>query len=180
MVSLFFLFYLLVFILTVVGMMRGWAREMLVTFAVILAIFIIYILELLLPESFSSLNESGRAAYFWFRSVILIVLVIFGYQTPNIQKIVRGALNRERLADSLLGIILGALNGYLIVGTLWYYMHVSMYPFTDVILPPNYPNNPFPSLSMDFINYLPPMWLQGTPLYVVVAIAFAFVIVVLI
>lgn len=180
MVSLAFLFYLLIFILTIIGMMRGWARELLVTFAVILAIFIIYILELLLPESFSSLNESGREAYFWFRSVILIVLVIFGYQTPNLQKIAGARFARERLADSLLGIILGAVNGYLIIGTLWYYMHVSMYPFSNVILPPNYPNNPFPQLSMDIVNYLPPMWLQGTPLYVVVAIAFAFVIVVLI
>lgn len=180
MVSLAFLFYLLVFILAIIGMLRGWAREMLVTFAVILAIFIIFILELLLPESFSSLNESGREAYFWFRSLILIVLVVFGYQTPNLQKIIKGSLARERLADSLLGIILGATNGYLIVGTLWYYMHVSMYPFKNVILPPTYANNPFPQISMDLINYLPPMWLQGTPLYVVVAIAFAFVIVVLI
>ena len=65
MVSLAFLFYFMIFILGIVGLMRGWARELLVTFSVILAIFIIYILELLLPESFSSLNETGREAYFW-------------------------------------------------------------------------------------------------------------------
>ncbi|MCU0485079.1 MAG: CvpA family protein [Anaerolineales bacterium] len=180
MVSLAFLFYFMIFILGIVGLMRGWARELLVTFSVILAIFIIYILELLLPESFSSLNETGREAYFWFRAAILIVLVIFGYQTPNLQKFAGPRFVRERLADSLLGLVLGALNGYLIIGTLWHYMHVAMYPFTSVILPPNHPSNPFPQLSMDMINFLPPVWLQGTPLYVVVAIAFAFVIIVLI
>ena len=180
MVSLAFIFYLLILIFAIVGLMRGWARELLVTFAVILAIFIIIILEALLPQFFTSLNESGAKAYFWFRSVILIVLVIFGYQTPNLPKIAGARFARERLADSMLGLVLGAVNGYLVVGTLWYYMHVAMYPFSNVILPPNYPGNPFPQISMTLINYLPPVWLTGTPLYVVVAIAFAFVIIVLI
>ncbi len=180
MVSLAFLFYLLILIFAIVGLMRGWARELLVTFAVILAIFIIFILETLLPQFFTSLNELGAKAYFWFRSMILMVLVFFGYQTPNMPKLAGARFARERLADSLLGLVLGAVNGYLVIGTLWYYMHVAMYPFPTMILPPNYPGNPFPELSMNLIKYLPPVWLTGTPLYVVVAIAFAFVIVVLI
>lgn len=180
MVSLAFLFYLMILIFAIVGMMRGWARELLVTFAVILAIFIIFILETLLPQFFTSLNESGAKAYFWFRTLILILLVFFGYQTPNLPRVGGARFARERLADSVLGLVLGAINGYLVVGTIWYYLHVAMYPFPSLILPPNYPGNPFPELSASLIKFLPPVWLTGTPLYVVVAIAFAFVIVVLI
>jgi hypothetical protein len=49
-----------------------------------------------------------------------------------------------------------------------------------VILSPYTPGNPFPPISTELLAYLPPVWLTGTPLYIVVAIAFAFVIVVLI
>ena len=59
----------------------------------------------------------GSAAQFWMRFVILIMLAFFGYQTPNLPKLSgSGRWARERLQDTLLGIFLGVLNGYLIVG----------------------------------------------------------------
>ncbi len=62
--------------------------------------------------------------------MLLIVLVFFGYQTPNIPRLAgSGRFARERLQDSLLGLFLGALNGYLVWGTFWYFLDQARYPF---------------------------------------------------
>ena len=63
------------------------------------------------------------------------MLVFFGYQTPNIPRFAP-KMNREKLQDIILGVVIGALNGYLIAGTIWFYMADAGYPFTQVITPP--------------------------------------------
>jgi len=179
MVSLSFFFLFFVVIFGVIGMMRGWAKELLVIFSVILAIFVVSILESLVPGLLNSFTQAGTQAYFWLRALILMVLVFFGYQTPNLPKLGGGAkFARERLQDSLLGFFLGAINGFLVVGTLWYYMHISGYPFPDIIIPPD-PNNPFTNSAFRMLPWLAPNWLTGPVLYVSVALAFVFVLVVL-
>ena len=69
----------------------------------------------------------GSEAQFWMRVVILIMLAFFGYQTPKLPKISEAKFARERLSDTLLGLFLGVLNGYLIVGTLWYFLAQANY-----------------------------------------------------
>lgn len=174
--SFFFLFFIVIF--GVIGSMRGWAKEMLVVFSVVLAVFIISILESVVPGLMQSLTPAGTQAYFWLRAVILLMMVFFGYQTPNIPKLGGARFARERLQDSLLGFVLGALNGFLIVGTLWYYMHVSGYPFQSFIRPPA-EGDPFTELALRMIPWLAPTWLRGTLLYISIAVAFIFILVVL-
>ena len=79
---------------------------------------------------------------------------------------------RERLADSLLGVFLGALNGYLIIGTLWWFLIESNYPF------PKYITKPTPDPAI--IAYLPPDLLGIPVIFFAIAVAFLFVIVVFI
>ena len=45
MITLNYLFYLFIVLFAIIGAMRGWAKELLVTFSVILSIFIILVLE---------------------------------------------------------------------------------------------------------------------------------------
>ena len=109
MVSLIVVFGILIVLFAVIGAMRGWAKELLVTSSVVLALFLINILENYIPPYRSALTtepETMLAA----RAVILLLLTFFGYQTPHI-RVLQPKLVRERLQDTLLGFILGALNG---------------------------------------------------------------------
>jgi hypothetical protein len=179
MATLSFVFFFLIAIFAIIGSLRGWSKEMMVTFSVILAIFIIYILEGIVPGLMNSLTPQGTAAYFWLRAGILCILVFFGYQTPNFPKIGGQRFARERLQDVLLGLFLGALNGFLIAGALWYYMKEAGYPFPNQIRAP-VPGDPFTDNAFRLYPWLAPAWLKGNTLYIAVALAFVFVIVVFI
>lgn len=171
------IFWLFVIFFAVIGMIRGWAKELLVTFAVILALFIMAVLQQFVPfirEAVLNANKGDPQPVFWFRTLLLMILVFFGYQGPNIAKLV-GSMKfaREKLQDSLLGLFLGAINGYLIIGTLWYFLDQARYPFPNLIMANLSPT------AKDLLLFLPPNWLLGTPtIYFAVAIAFAFVLVV--
>jgi hypothetical protein len=176
MVSLGFFFFFLVALFAVIGAMRGWAKELLVTFSVIVSVFIITVLERYIPAVYTSFAQPGTEPQFWMRTMILILLVFFGYQTPNLPKLAGTRFARERLEDMLLGLFLGALNGYLIIGTLWLYLHQAGYPY-PYITPPD-PNTELGVAAMRLLEWLPPRWMGPPVIYFAVAIAFIFVIVV--
>ena len=176
MIGLNVLFWILVILFAFIGMNRGWAKELLVTFSVILALFIIMVLEHYVP--FIRDNLITGQAQFWFRFAIVMGSVFFGYQTPNLPRL--AATNRfvrERLQDSLLGIFLGALNGFMIFGTLLYYMSSANYPFSFIAKPPS---GPIADAIIRLIPFMPPNWLGIPTVYFAVALAFGFVLVVFI
>ena len=115
MVYLNFIFYCFVILFAVIGAMRGWAKEMMVTASAILALFVIVVLETYVKGLAQTFAVPGSTGQFWMRIAIVIILAFFGYQTPNLPRIGGDRFARERLQDSLLGVFLGALNGYLIV-----------------------------------------------------------------
>lgn len=175
MITLSFTFWMFVILFGLIGSMRGWAKELLVTFGVILGLFLIAVCERFAPDTLRRFLLERGTAQFWVKSLVILVLVIFGYQTPNIQRIAQGHFAREKISDALLGFFIGALNGYLIVGTIWYFMEWANYPFAPHIRPPE--------TTLAMMNYLPPKLLiaSNSPLiYFGVAIAFVFVIVVFI
>jgi uncharacterized membrane protein required for colicin V production len=175
MVSLNILFWMLVILFGMIGSMRGWAKEMLVTFGVILSAFLITIMERWVPFINKTIAFEGGATQFWMRTLILLVIIFFAYQTPSLAKLAgSGRFARERLQDTLLGLFLGAVNGYLIFGSIWYWLDFAGYPFPNIV------SKPTSEAALVLINLLPPHWL-GTPMiYFAVAIAFAFVLVVFI
>lgn len=179
MVSLSFVFWIFVGFFAIVGAMRGWAKELLVSFSVILAIFIIKVLEAFVPFVRDFLVQSGPAPEFWFRSIIVILMSFFGFQTPSIQRLAGAKFARERLQDVLLGLFIGALNGYLIVGTIWFFLHEAVYTPFPQIVPPT-PDTPMGEQALELITYLPPRWLGIPTVYFTVALAFAFVVIVFI
>ncbi|HEY9077991.1 MAG TPA: CvpA family protein [Anaerolineaceae bacterium] len=179
MISLNVIFWIYVVFFALIGAMRGWAKELLVAFAVILSLFIIAVLERFVPFIRDNLAVNSQVTLFWIRVIILFALVFFGYQSPNIPRLAgSNRFARERLQDILLGLFLGAVNGYLVVGTLLFYLHDAKYPF-PIITPPQ-PNTPMGQATLQLISYMPPHWM-GTPvIYFAVAVAFAFVLVVFI
>lgn len=176
MVSLTVIFWMFVILFAIIGAMRGWAKELIVTFSVVLALFIITVLESYVGLVKNTIVANGGKSLFWTRTSIVVFLVFFGYQTPNIKAIAGARFARERLQDILLGLLLGAINGYLAVGSLWYFLHQSGYPF-DIILPPQ-PGTPMGDAAFRLIEILPPDWLVIPWIYFAVGLSFLFIIVV--
>jgi hypothetical protein len=123
------------------------------------------------------LKQDSPALYFWLRSIILTLLVFFGYQTPNIARFA-SKMNREKVQDILLGAFLGAINGYLIAGTIWFYMFEAGYPFHTIIAPDQ--NTAVGKAAAALLQYMPPRVLGIPAIYFAVVLAFIFVIVVFI
>ncbi|WP_152031773.1 hypothetical protein [Longilinea arvoryzae] len=172
-------FWMYVVLFALIGGMRGWARELLVSFSVILAMFIINVLERFVPFVRDTLPLTAPNSLFWMRTLIILSLVFFGYQTPKIPRLAEsGRFARDRLQDSLLGIFLGAFNGYLIFGSLWFYMNAANYPFAIVTAP--MAGTPIGDAAIRLLSFLPPNWLGSPAIYFAVAIAFVFVLVVFI
>jgi hypothetical protein len=171
MMTLNVVFWMLVFLFGVIGAMRGWAKELLVTVSVLVALFIMNILGQFGP--FKIFTPPLGSKGFWAPAIILMVMVIIGYQTPMIVRLASGKLVREKFSDMLLGFFIGLLNGYLIFGCLWFFMIQAGYPFAPAITAPP-PPPPF------IVDYLPPSYLQGFVLYGAVAVAFIFVLLVFI
>jgi uncharacterized membrane protein required for colicin V production len=174
MMSVVYLFWMYVIIFGFIGWMRGWAKELLVSFSVILALALNHVLRRYIPLA-QSLPETD-ISLFWVRTMILLVLVYFGYQTViSIPHLASRAV-RERLQDTLFGAILGAINGYLIAGTMLFYLHIADYPFENVI------SKPVDPVLLQRVNqmmlYMPPQLLGEPGIYFAIIIAFVFVLVV--
>ncbi|NJD59173.1 MAG: hypothetical protein FIA98_07220 [Anaerolineae bacterium] len=157
--------------------MRGWAKEMMVTASAILALFIITVLETYVKGLTQSFAEPGSTAQFWMRVAIISLLAFFGYQTPNLPKIGGDRFARERFQDSLLGVFLGALNGYLIMGSIWYFLAQANYQAIQYIIPPD-AGTPQGQAAIKLLAYMAPAWLGVPLIYFAIALAFIFVIVV--
>jgi uncharacterized membrane protein required for colicin V production len=189
MVSLNFMFWMFVFLFGIIGAMRGWAKELLVAFSMILALTFLRLLETFVPFIKNMIPEEQfeiggivanpvDANVFWMRVIVVVVLVFFGYQTVALPRFATKAA-REKLQDMLLGFVFGSVNGYLIVGTLWFFMYQSAYPFAGYIMPPD-PNTPMGQAAIDLVPYLAPRLLGEPTIYFAVVLAFIFVMVVFI
>lgn len=203
----------LVILFAVIGSLRGWAKEVIVAFSVILALFVEHVLlmpELPLKEVFDGLPAEGQ---FYTRTVLFIIITIFGYASPTIVSKLGAKVARERLQDILLGFFIGLLNGFLIVGTLLSFLSVAHYgvpedmwveqhktdengdpvledekPVIEIVCPsgvtgiggivPPEPDSP----SANLMAFLPPELIEESEavLYISVAAAFIFVIIVFI
>ena len=177
MVYLNFVFFCFVIIFAIIGAMRGWAKEMMVTASAVLALFIITVLETYVKGLSDSFAEPGSTAQFWERTAIILLLTFFGYQTPNLPKLGGARFARERFQDSLLGFFLGALNGYLIVGSIWYFLAQANYQAISYIVPPD-PNTVQGQAAIKLLTWMAPAWMGIPFIYFAIALAFIFVIVV--
>ncbi len=174
MMSIVYVFWMYVVLFAVIGAMRGWAKELLVAFSVILALALNHVLRKYIPLA-SGMAETDTAL-FWVRTIILMVLVYFGYQTVVSIPHLASRAARERLQDTLFGAFLGGLNGYLIAGTILYYVNIADYPFQNVISKPTDPN--LLQAVNQMMLYMPPQLLGEPGIYFAMILAFVFVIVV--
>ncbi len=174
MMSLIYVFWMYVILFAVIGMLRGWAKELLVAFSVILALALNHVLRKYIPIVEGLPDNS--TSLFWILTLVLVALVFFGYQTVAFVPHLQSKANRERLQDALFGAVLGAVNGYLIAGTLLFYIVQTNYQaFPNVILAPT---DQTAQAVQTLMTYMPPHLLGEPGIYFAVILAFIFVIVV--
>jgi len=188
-------FWIMVLLFALVGAMRGWTKEIVVTSALILALFT---LNQFFPTVFKFIGWDNnivqtpeiRRWQFFILSSFVLLLAFFGYQGPSLARSRADRLaRRDNLQDKLLGFLVGALNGWLIVGSIWSFLEYravsasSWVRFTpDVAYPFNTVNviRPAPDLA-PFIDNLPIPVLTASPYFLplLLVVVFLFILVVL-
>jgi zinc transporter ZupT len=106
---------------------------------------------------------------------VLGTLTYFGYQTVISIARLQASARRERLQDSLFGFFLGAINGYLVSGSFWYYWHAAGYPggFIQQV-----ENAAMQKTITAMLEYMPPHLLGSPGIYFAVIIVLIFILVV--
>lgn len=177
MVTIQTMFWVLVAFFAIIGAMRGWAKETVAAAGIVLALFAINLLAPTLEGFFPETATPGQR--FGVKTAIFLMIVFFSYQGPTLAAAATGgklaAKARAKLQDTLLGIVVGLLNGYLIVGTIWFFLQEQGYPFPNLI---QTPSDGWESIVLAQ-KYLPLTVLQPWLPYLLVAF-FLFVIVALI
>jgi hypothetical protein len=187
MIPLDVVFWGLVGLFGLIGALRGWAKEVMVAFSVILALFIQQVFGQYVfrgPEGYLpilvTVSETAVApevysnTQFFACAALLLLLAFFGYSGPTLVRSLAPKVVREKLQDVLLGFFLGLINGYLIVGTLWFYLDKTDYSLISGMSGPLEGSAAW-RIAQD---YLLPIWLSPSMLFVGIALAFVFVIIV--
>ena len=164
----------LVIFFGVVGALRGWAKELLVSFSVVLARFVELVLVNYVPvinRALQALAAEQPITWFYVRLLIFGTVIVFGYATTIISAALGKRARKEKLQDTLLGFFLGGINGYLVVGMFWGFLIEINYQVWDIVPPQG-------ATALGIIEYLPLYWLDGPFLFVAVALAFSFILIV--
>lgn len=194
MISLFLLFWMLVVLFAIIGAMRGWSKEVIAMAGLILSLFAINTFGHLVLRLTGGIGADASATdfmaamrrQFLILGSIHLLIAFFSYQSVIL---VRARLSgRERLQERLLGLIFGAVNGYLVVGTLWALLEYRITPDGWVRLPPEFPYAFDPRIIRPIVEtptqellltHLPIPWLVPW-LPILLVLIFLFVIIVII
>ncbi len=158
---------------TLIGLARGYVKELGSTLIILVAIFILTFFEEQLTgvvttvgnafggdSDGSTTNELLLSTIY---SIIFIVIVFGAYSGRTLNFSGTPAPPPQ---GTLLSLIIGLLNGYLIAGTLWYYQHNYGYPIGQVTVF----ENTLTETAQTLIEYLPPA-LFDNPVYWIVPVA---------
>ncbi|MCD4685409.1 MAG: CvpA family protein [Anaerolineae bacterium] len=157
-----------------IGYMRGYTKELVATSGIVLALFTLKQFETLITDP---LTSGAPHSKFWFQAIILGLFAFFSYQTPV--KTFASLPDRKGVQDGVLGGLVGSFNGYLLFGSLWWYMDQLGYPFSPNVIDPVGPT----TTSADVAEILPLEWMlsgDGSVLSLLMIGFFVFIIVVVV
>ena len=144
----------------VVGFQRGWTKEIIAMAGITLGLFALHQFDGAIRQGL--LGAFGPAQKFYAQAGVLLLIAFFAYQTRALvgseARAARGGDGRDARQSRALGALAGATNGYLISGSIWYFLHINGYPLAPYILPPE-----AGSLSQATISRLPLFVLAGGP-----------------
>ncbi len=161
----------------VIGFLRGWNKELIAMAGIILGLFALFQFDNLLRGVI--LRGVALDQVFLIQAGLFIVIVFFAYQTRALSGGDRRE-GRSNFQEGVLGGIVGAVNGYLIWGSIWYFMDINNYPLSPSVVAPS-PGSP----SDQALQWLPLVVLgggvsgNGDLLAVAVIVLFLFVLIVI-
>ena len=200
MISIQFVFWVLVAFFAVMGSMRGWQKEVIALTSMVAAMAILsnFGYEIMtrlaevLPDGFLGANNAQQQV--WLQIIFYGLFAFFGYQVVGT---VAGSRIGGRFGDRLratmerriIGAILGAVNGFMLVGGVWGFLEYQITPdgytqlapgtnyvfSTDLITRPVFDPNAF-----NITLYLPQGVFTPTTWLILFFIAFFFVLIALI
>ena len=160
MLELVTLVWVFVLVFAAVGLGRGWTREIIAMAGITLGLFALHQFDAAIRDQLL-VNFAGQGK-FLFQIAILLIIAFFAYQTRALigsdGRNESDESGRDALQSKVLGGIVGALNGYLVSGSVWYFMHINDYPLAPYIEAPA-----AGSLSQGTVSNLPLFVLAGGP-----------------
>jgi colicin V production protein len=138
----------------IIGVLRGLRREVISLAGIILATFALFQFDAILRGVFLATVPRDQA--FFVQICLFASIVYFSYQTRSVSSQRGGGPRNNRTQDAILGGLLGAVNGYLIWGAVWYFLDINDYPFSPLIIAPD-PN----SISAQNVGTIPLALLGG-------------------
>ena len=119
----------------IIGFLRGVNKEVISMSGIILGLFALFQFDQYIRGTL--LTNVPLPQVFLFQAGLFIAVVFFAYQTRALGIGDGGNDGRDNLQSSVLGGILGFVNGYLIWGSLWYFMDINQYPLAPYVIAPS-------------------------------------------
>ncbi|MFP4321412.1 MAG: CvpA family protein [Anaerolineales bacterium] len=168
---------LAIFVFALIGYLRGFDKELIALSGIMLALFTLQQFDSFFVNLTSGSDEPG-GTLFYVQALILLLVTFFAYQTPP-GRFSRMAGNTRRgrdvLQNRLLGVLTGGFNGYVVFGSLWWFLDNLGYPLEDI--QPPVPD----SASEAWLDNLPLAWLlEGNLLTLFVIGLFLFILIAII
>jgi uncharacterized membrane protein required for colicin V production len=164
-------FWLVVLMFGFIGALRGWVRELLVTLAIISAYFLRWLSLNIIPFVREYLKARSALDQFYIFSALFVAMALFG---PVVSSYLAGKARREKIQDLILGFIIGAVNGYLLAGTIWGFLDAAGYGIWGIAAPPE------GSAAAQLVShFLPRVWMTDTLVLILTGATLIVVLVVL-
>ena len=131
MISLVSLMWMTAVFFALTGALMGWQREIVATTGVVLGFFALFQFDSLLRGSLylPLTNELT----FLLQTALYLGIVILAYRS-------RMSIQRDnttsKIRSSIVGAVVGGFNGYIIAGSVWYFLDINRYPFAQLISAP--------------------------------------------
>ncbi len=124
-------FWIMVGFFAVIGTQRTWTREVIATTGLVLSLFIIYMFMPILFDFLGFYNQSFEQVVdtTWKITIVImssihLFIAFIAYAGPAISGRMGAKLKvRDNVQDKLMAALVGAVNGYLVVGALWGFMN---------------------------------------------------------
>lgn len=160
MVELWLIVILIAAFFAYVGFRRGLIKEVISMSGIVLGLFALHQFDTLMRQVL--LIGLPREHQFYAQMALFLGIVFFAYQTRALvgadASRARGGDGRDALQSNVLGGIVGFINGYLVSGSIWYFLDIGNYPLAPYIV-----NPPAGSASAEAIRNLPLYILAGGP-----------------
>lgn len=155
----------ILFVFMMIGLVRGFLRELGVTLVVMFLLFFLNLFEPTLNRGLVRALDAGRrllpasqreVLQCWLYILVVIGVAFISYEGETLAF---GGQPPKGVQGFLLGALTGLLNGYLVAGSIWYYMDKYNYPIRFL----GFSSDKLSNLARTLIDFLPIRFL-GQPI----------------